>query len=124
MSAGHDGHPHDHPQDNRHTAYGGPVMLDVGDGIGALVLITEPAWAGAEIEISPFGRNGPRTHVGVHPRTIAGQVVHAAVYPDLSEGDYQLWAGPDQPALVVHVTGGAVTQEHWTEPAPMLQHAP
>ena len=91
--------------DHRHTAYGGPVMLDVGGDMGALVLLTTPDWAGAEIEISRLGGDGSRTHVGVHLRTVGSRTVHAAVYSSLPEGDYQLWAGAERPGPVVHVPG-------------------
>ncbi len=102
--------------DHRHTAYGGPVMLDVGGDRGALVLLTTPDWAGAEIEISRLGGDGSRTHVGVHLRTAGSRTVHAAVYSSLPEGDYQLWAGAERPGPVVHVPGGSVVQERWVEP--------
>ena len=111
-------HPHVHPhgggsQGHRHTADGGPVVLDVGGDVGALVLLTDEELVGAELHISRYGEPDTGQHVAVHPRQLGGRVVHAAVYPDLTEGRYQLWAPDGTPAMTVVVAGGAVTEARW-----------
>jgi hypothetical protein len=116
-SHGHD-HAHDHGPagpDFRHTADGGPVVLDVGGDIGAIVLLTDPTMVGAELHISRSGEPDTGQHVAVHPRNLGGHVIHAAVYPDLPTGRYTLWALDGRPAMTVEVTGGAVTQARWPD---------
>ena len=88
-------------------------MLDIGDEVGALVLYTDPALAGAEIEISPAGKPLQRQHVAVHGRHVGTRTLHAAVYYGLAAGTYDLWAGDDSVALTVHVMGGAITEARW-----------
>jgi hypothetical protein len=114
-------HPHPHGSDHshdhgvRHTADGGPVVLDVGDDIGALVLRTPAAMEGAELEISPVAEPGRRTHVAVHPRYVGSTTVYAAVYYGLVAGTYQLWTEDGLPAMTVEVIGGAVIEAHWQD---------
>ena len=116
-------HPHEHshehphpetPVGHRHTAYGGPVVLDVGGDVGALVLVTDESMVGAEIHISPYGEPDAGRHVAVHPRTFGGRTIHAAVYSDLIAGRYQLWALDGTPAMTVTIAGGAVTESRWS----------
>jgi hypothetical protein len=79
-----------HPVDywtRRHTE---SVVLDIGDGIGALVLYTSQALHGQEIEVSPLGSDARRVHSAVLERSINGRTVYAAVYPELAEGDYAI----------------------------------
>jgi len=112
-------HPHPHPHAGssalsfRHTADGGPVVLDVGGDVGALVLHTGAGSVGLEIEISPIEEPTHRQHVAVHPRDLGGEVVYAAVYPDLVWGTYQLWSPDGAPVLEVSIPGGRVVEAHW-----------
>ncbi len=93
----------------------GSVMLDIGGDIGALILHTPAEMVGAEIEISPTG-NDPhhRTHVAVRERRGNGLTRYAAIYPGLSAGSYTLWGLDGQPAMQVAITGGAITEAHWS----------
>src|SRR5919202_5337785 len=70
-----------------------PIVLDIGQDIGALIVYTGPELRGREIEISPKGNAARRTHMEVLERTVTGQTVWAAVFPALSAGDYSLWRG-------------------------------
>jgi hypothetical protein len=116
-------HPHPHPHPNahavtgaafRHTADGGPVVLDVGGDIGALVLHTGADSVGHEIEISPIEEPTRRQHVAVHPRDLGGgDVAYAAVYPELVWGTYQLWSPAGDPVLEVSIPGGRVVEATW-----------
>ncbi len=97
----------------------GPVVVDVGGDVGALVLRTDARLAGAEIEISPLDRPGERSHVAVLSRGAGPHgEVFAAVYPALREGSYVLWQPDGAPTAPVHVRGGAVTDVRWSELAP------
>jgi hypothetical protein len=87
----------------------GSVVLDVGGQVGALVLHTPPALAGAEIEISPRGAGGRRTHASVRERHVPGGTRYAAVYPGLAAGVYTVWAPDGSPAASVTITGGRIT---------------
>jgi hypothetical protein len=86
----------------------GAVMLDLGAGIGALILYAPAGLAGREIEISRPGDR--RTHACVRERP-AGR--YAAVYPGLAAGDYTIWRDHGTPAGTVTVTGGQVTSHDW-----------
>lgn len=55
-------------------------------------------------------------HVGVLPRATPAGTRHAAVFPGLRAGDYELWLRPAEPtALVVSVGGGAVAEAVWPQ---------
>jgi hypothetical protein len=92
----------------------GTVVLDLGAGVGALVLYTTPDLDGREIEISrdddPSGR---RTHSQVRARHLPAGTKHAAVYPGLPAGQYTLWAGDRDVAGTVVIAGGQVTNWSW-----------
>ncbi|HZC70544.1 MAG TPA: hypothetical protein VE442_07620 [Jatrophihabitans sp.] len=119
------------------------VVLDIGGEVGALVVRASDELAGAELEICPVGRRGEVPdeggtwwigewrgqhgrehvasahgpawpHVGVVARATLGRVEHAAVFPALRDGSYELWVRPDGPtALVATVRGGAVVAAEW-----------
>ena len=98
---------------HRHTADGGPIVLDVGGAVGALVLHATRESTGLEIEISPVEEPRRRHHVAVHPRQLGDRTVYAAVYPELVWGDYLLWSPDGRPALTVSIAGGRVTEATW-----------
>src|SRR5690348_18245216 len=80
----------------------GTVVMELGAGVGALILYTPAGLDGEEIEISR--RGAPRTHSRVRPRHMPGQTRYAAVYPGLPAGRYTVWQG-HTPATAVTVTG-------------------
>jgi len=85
------------------------VILDLGPGVGALVLHTAADLHGVEIEISRDGRDGERSHKQVHERPVAGRPLYGAVFEALPAGDYTLWLD-DEPLLRhVAVAAAAVT---------------
>ncbi len=92
----------------------GSVVLNVGAGIGALVLYAPADLDGGEIEISPRGAPGaPRTHSQVRQRRAGPSVQYAAVYPGLTAGDYTIWRDATTPLGVVTIHGGHVTSYRW-----------
>lgn len=93
----------------------GPVVLDIGEDVGALVLHAGHDMVGREIEISPVGADEDRRHVEVLPRRTAAGVRYAAVYGSLARGAWTLWHGDGRPALVVDVPGGRVVEVSWPE---------
>ena len=99
-------HNHDHSTDARPEL----VMLDLGPGVGALVLHTGAGLHGAEIEISPVGRDEERSHKQVHERPVAGRPLYGAVFDSLPAGEYTLWRDDRPLWRHVAVAGAAVTQ--------------
>jgi len=92
----------------------GSVVMELGAGIGALVLYTPPGLDGEEIEISRDGEPGThRTHSRVRPRPLPGETVYAAVYPGLPAGRYTIWRDERTPAATATVTGGQVSSCRW-----------
>lgn len=92
----------------------GSVVLDLGDGIGAMILAAPAELSGREIEISPAdGEARRRTHSLVRPRTTAGGTRYAAVYIDLPAGDYVVWRDGDTPAGTVTVDSGQIAHFAW-----------
>ena len=97
----------------------GSVVLEVGAGIGALVLQTPAGLAGQEIEISPAS-GGPaahRTHSVVRERNTSAGTSYAAVYPGVAAGDYTLWRDDSTPGAVITINGGQVTWYRWPDGA-------
>jgi hypothetical protein len=95
----------------------GSLVLDLGPGIGALVLHTPPELDGREIEISPHGSTpAHRTHSQVRPRKTASQTQYAAVYPQLPAGNYTVWEDDVTPAATVTINDGQVTTTWWPGP--------
>lgn len=96
----------------------GSVVLDIGGDVGALVVHTGPGLAGCEPEVSPLGDPGHRVHSAVRSRRLNGEVHHAAVYPSLPGGCYQVWDPAGRPAAVVRIRGGQVSEVHLPDPEP------
>ena len=91
----------------------GTVVLELGAGVGALVLYTPAELDGREIEISPDDQGGRRTHSQVRPRHMTTGTRYAAVSPDLAAGPYTIWADEQHPAGQVEIIGGRVTNWSW-----------
>jgi hypothetical protein len=101
----------------------GSVILDIGQGAGALVLYAPAFMLGAEIEVGPADQAALRTHSQVRQR-LSGQqpagsatedVSYAAVYPGLAAGRYVVWRDADDAAGAVTIADGQVTTWHWPE---------
>ena len=101
---GDDHHHHEHEVRAR------PVVLDLGDGVGALIVYTDPGLLGVEVEISPSDDDGDRRHKQVLQRAMGRETVTALVYDSLPEGGYTLWVGGDPWARDVCVRGGRVAE--------------
>ena len=107
---------HNHHRPGAHSA---PV-LDIGGEVGALVVYLADRPPTGELEACPAGEPAARFHTGVHHRSIAtgpsgrgsGSDVWAwtAVFPEITEGRYELLDGGGAPMADVTVTGGSVHQ--------------
>lgn len=112
-------HPHGHDDDHEHPAPSaaessprdGPVLLDIGGDIGAVIVRLDDDLEGSELPI--LALDDPdwdvSTHTGVWRRTVGGGSMVVAVYPELRHGNYQIVA-PQQTAAMFEVIGGRVTQ--------------
>jgi hypothetical protein len=95
------------------------VVLDIGRDIGALIIYTEAAQRGLEIEVSPRGSVATRVHVEVLERRINGRPVFAAVFPRLRAGDYDIWKNAPNISGTVTIVGGEIATVDWRN-APFL----
>lgn len=96
-------------------SHDGSVVLDIGDGIGALVIYVEPGRDGQEIEVSPCA-GGPRAHGAVRRRDLSAGPVYAALLPALPAGSYDVFdpQRPGQPPVAtVTVPSARVAELHW-----------
>jgi hypothetical protein len=89
------------------------VMVDVGPGVGALVVYTGDDLRGQEIEISPASSGAKRVHTDVLRRKTAAGHVFAAVFGSLAEGEYHLWNDSRSGPVAVQIVGGQVTEVDW-----------
>lgn len=105
----------------------GPVLLDIGGDIGAVVVRMPAELAGTEVEIHPEGADaggahhggaphgqGHVPHVAVVARPLGDTVVHSLVFPEVRQGRYRLAPrGGGRGGLSVEVVGGRVSEAHW-----------
>lgn len=120
MSHSHAQHDHHHDHDHPHHHHDAakvraqPVLLDLGDGVGALIVHTDPELLGVEIEISPATDDGARQHKEVLRRSMGPNVATVLVYDNLEAGDYTLWLDNRPVARGVHVDDGRVSEHTLT----------
>ena len=95
----------------------GTVVLNIGAGIGALVVYTPGSLHGHEIEVSPVGDATARTHAAVRARYVRDGVLFSVVIDNLAEGRYIVWRDPVTPLAEVDVRSGAVAEYDWRVPA-------
>lgn len=95
---------------------GTSVLVNVGGDAGALVLYADVSRNGLEVYLESISDPMFRTHVWVLPRPGGKEVVYAAVFPSLTEGDYVVLEPDGSPGRRVKVTGGEVAESRWTPP--------
>jgi hypothetical protein len=95
----------------------GTVVLNIGAGIGALIIHAPGRLHGHEIEVSPVTDLAARTHAAVRARYVRDGVRWSVVIDSLPEGRYIVWRDPVTPAAEVDVTGGSVTEYDWADGA-------
>ena len=101
---------HEHYAARSHPEF---VALELGDGLGALIVHTDAAMHGVEVEISPSEDDSRRSHKQVLERFIGGQPAYTLVYDRLAAGTYTLWADDTAPVRDVVVRDGAITELRW-----------
>jgi hypothetical protein len=90
------------------------VMLDIGDGVGALVVHTPKDCNGLEIEIRRPGETRQLTHTEVRERVLPDCSVYAGVFPAIVAGTYTLVGVDGRPDREVNIGDGAVTEVTWS----------
>jgi hypothetical protein len=95
----------------------GSVLLDIGDDIGAVVVVTPAEMEGIEVEIRPEvlpTGHVHHPHVAVVNRPVEGGQLPSLVFPEVREGTYGLYLKESSVRrLTVTVAGGAVTSAEW-----------
>ncbi len=128
MHAHGDSHDHGHGPGHTHGASGENyaarphpehVVLDIGGDIGALIVHTDAAMHGVEVEISASGQDDRRTHKDVLEREINGRPAYTAVFDNIRQGSYTLWVDDVARERDVVVSGGAISELDWSV-APLL----
>jgi hypothetical protein len=89
------------------------VVLDIGEDTGALIVQTDPAMHGIEIEISRDDADSRRSHKQVLERTIGGRPAFTAVFDNLTAGTYTLWTDDRVAMRDVEIAGGSIAQLDW-----------
>lgn len=105
------GHMHNH-----HTmapSGQGTVVLNIGDGIGAVVIHTPGRMHGQEIEVSPVDDPATRTHAAVRARYVRGGVVWSVVIDSLPAGRYTVWRDPVTPLAELDVPEAGIAEFTW-----------
>jgi hypothetical protein len=110
-------HSHAHPHTHHTLAPSGQgtVMLNIGAGIGALIIHTPGRLHGHEIEVSPVGDPALRTHAAVRARYVHGGVSWSVVIDSLPPGRYVVWRDPVTPMTEVDVPEASVAEVSWPE---------
>jgi hypothetical protein len=85
-------------------------VLDIGEGVGALVIYTGPEMLGKEIEVSPKGNYALKIHTAILERKVNGRTLFAALFLELPEGDYITLTTPSSEITII---GGQVTELYW-----------
>jgi hypothetical protein len=104
----------DHPHGHHHhvVPMGGPVILDIGGDVGALILYVDDDQLGTEIHVRADHDPDPlrTTHTGVWERTMGGQPVVVAVFLELVEDGYRLLDADGQVTQSLTIRGGQITE--------------
>jgi hypothetical protein len=105
------GHAHgEEPASRPHPEF---VVLDIGDDVGALIVHTDAALVGAEVEISRAGDDGRRSHKDVLERSANGRPAYTAVFDGLTEGAYTLWTQDVARQRNIVISGGEIAEVDW-----------
>jgi hypothetical protein len=105
---------------NMGTSELGSVVLDIGGDRGAAIVRTPQSLDGLEIEIRRRATAWDGTHVAVRPRQTPDGLVYAALFPELSNGDYEVrvrGGSPGGTTSTLAVRGGRVSHAELTPSA-------
>jgi hypothetical protein len=111
-------HSHAHGQGRAAEGYAArphrePVVLDIGEEYGALIVHADADLHGLEVEISPAGEDATREHKQVLERWINGRPAFTVVFDRVPEGRYTLWVDDEPRTREVAIAGGDITELDW-----------
>ena len=108
---------HEHYSARPHPEF---VVLELGEGIGALIIHTDPSMHGVEIEISPAGEDDRRSHKEVLERRAGNRPAYTAVFDGLAAGRYTLWVDGAPRSRDVEIRGGRIAELCWQTVSPAV----
>lgn len=103
------GHGHGHGHEAGVPPPGGPVVVDIGDDVGALIVRLDRELLGTELHLRQDGWDHT-VHTGVWSRPLGDRIVTVAVYPALVEGTYQILDRAGTVRRTVGIEGGSVAE--------------
>lgn len=110
------GHSHPHPPEERPgPSDAGSVVLDIGPGAGAAIILTPTDMNGLEIEYRKSGDPWEEKHMAVRERRGPDSTQYAAIFGPLPNGVYEFRRRGHlgDAALVVAVVEGSVKSASW-----------
>lgn len=102
--------PHEHHSARKHPEF---VVLEIGAGLGALIVQTDPDMHGVEVEISPAEDDDRRSHKEVLERLAGAGPAFTAVFDALPVGRYTLWVGGIARTRGVAIGDGKIAELDW-----------
>ena len=112
-SAHSHGHSHESLHVGEHEAglppQGGPVVVDIGGDVGALIVRLDHELLGSELHLRQDGWTHT-VHTGVWDRPLGDQLVTVAVYPALVQGTYEILDRDGAVRHTVAIEGGRVAE--------------
>jgi hypothetical protein len=103
---------HEHYAARSHPEF---VALEIGDGLGALIVHTDAAMHGTEVEISASEHDSERSHKQVLERFSSGQPAYTLVFDRLAAGTYTLWTDDVARVRGVAVRDGEIAEIRWPD---------
>jgi hypothetical protein len=92
-----------------HAVGGGPPVLDIGDGVGALLVLMDDDAARTELHVRLAGRTDS-VHTGVWTRHVDDGHITAALFCELHEGIYRVLHDDGSERAEVAVKGGELSE--------------
>jgi hypothetical protein len=113
------GHSHSHgPEKPPGPSDAGSVVLDIGPGIGAAVILTPVEMNDLEIEYRAAGDRWNEKHMAVRERRGGGELQYAAIFGPLPAGEYEFrvrGSRHSEAELRVTVVEASVTSAAWPD---------
>lgn len=101
-------HPHPHARESYAHVQGGPIVLDIGGDVGALVATMDDDTIGTELHLRSEERPLTDVHTGVWRRGSGAAAVTAAVFAELLAGAYWVLDEAGNQTHRVDIRGGAL----------------
>ena len=101
---------HTHSPAGEHPPAGGPVVLDIGGDIGALIVHLDSRLIGHELHIRDVTDRATTTHTGIWERSANGRTMVVAVFSLVPAGVYEILGTDDRPNATVSIEPGKVAE--------------